>query len=136
MKLLDVDGSPFARIVRILIGAWQLQVSLQEVDFPLPTDVDALTPMGQVPLLLREGEPPLFPTLNIIEHLARLASEMANFATRTSIEKPLSLPWLRATRWSAARIRPGRGCGLLRPTRWALKLAPEISNASTGGSVG
>ena len=79
LKLLYVDGSPFARIVRILIGAWQLQVSLQEVDFPLPSDVEALTPMGQVPLLLRAGERPLFPTLNIIEHLARLAPESAEF---------------------------------------------------------
>lgn len=79
MELIYVDGSPFSRIVRVLIAAWGLPVALREVGFPLPKAVDALTPMGQVPLLLRGDAPPIFPTLLIIEHLAAMAPKGAPF---------------------------------------------------------
>ncbi|MCG7522504.1 glutathione S-transferase N-terminal domain-containing protein [Ruegeria sp. Ofav3-42] len=74
MELIYVDGSPFARVVRILVHEWRLAVKCTEVSFPLPPETEALTPMGQVPLLLREGQPPLFPTLNIIEHMSSLVA--------------------------------------------------------------
>ena len=70
MELLYVDGSPFARIARILILEWQLDIKAREVDFPLPSDVEDINPLGQVPVLLRPPDQPLFLTLNIIEELA------------------------------------------------------------------
>ncbi|MEX0302532.1 MAG: glutathione S-transferase N-terminal domain-containing protein [Leisingera sp.] len=79
MELVYLDGSPFARIVRILIQEWKLPVVCTEVCFPLPPEIDALTPLGQVPLLLREGQQALFPTLNIIECLSRFAAEGGEF---------------------------------------------------------
>lgn len=84
MELLYVDGSPLARIVRILIAEWQLPVALREVDFPLPPELDELTPMGQVPLLLMPEQNPLFPTFNIIEYLATLAPEGVPFGYNNS----------------------------------------------------
>lgn len=80
MELIYADGSPFSRIVRVLADEWGLPVAVREVGFPLPPDVDRLTPLGQVPLLLRDGAPPLFPTLTIIEHLAPMAAAGAPFA--------------------------------------------------------
>lgn len=79
MKLYYVDGSPFARIIRILIIEWRLDVAVEEVSFPLPPEIDALTPLGQVPLLVEDGAAPVFPTLNIIERIAPLAPADAPF---------------------------------------------------------
>ena len=79
MELIYVDGSPFARVIRILILEWKLAIECTEVAFPLPPETDELTPMGQVPVLVREGQPPLFPTLNIVECLSRLVSDSVPF---------------------------------------------------------
>ena len=57
-----VDGSPFARMVRVL--ARELALAMEEVEvtaFPPPPEFFALNPLGQVPVLVRDGEP-LFPT--------------------------------------------------------------------------
>ena len=74
MELIYVDGSPFARLVRILIREWELPVTTREVPFPLPPDVETLTPMGQVPLLLNRGDEPCFPTLRIVDTLLPLVT--------------------------------------------------------------
>ncbi len=67
-KLYYIDGSPFARLCRILIDEWQLPVQLVEVPFPLPDDFFEINPMGQVPVLETIGEK-IFPTAQIVEQL-------------------------------------------------------------------
>lgn len=67
-KLYFIDGSPFARLCRILIDEWNLPVQLVEVSFPLPDDFFEINPMGQVPVLETIGEK-IFPTSQIVEQL-------------------------------------------------------------------
>ena len=67
-KLYFIDGSPFARLCRILIDEWNLPVQLVEVPFPLPDDFFEINPMGQVPVLETIGEK-IFPTSQIVEQL-------------------------------------------------------------------
>ncbi len=67
-KLYYIDGSPFARLCRILIDEWQVPVQKVEVPFPLPDDFFAINPMGQVPVLETVGEA-IFPTSQIVEQL-------------------------------------------------------------------
>jgi len=67
-KLYYIDGSPFARLCRILIDEWRIPVHLIEVPFPLPDDFFEINPMGQVPVLETIGEM-IFPTSQIVEQL-------------------------------------------------------------------
>ncbi len=83
MELLYLAGSPFSRIPRILILEWDLDIPTREVDFPIPADIEDANPMGQAPVLLRPPKPPLFLTLNIIEHLAPLAGPDVPFLYRS-----------------------------------------------------
>lgn len=67
-KLYYIDGSPFARLCRILIDEWQVPVQKVEVSFPLPDEFFVINPMGQVPVLETVGEA-IFPTSQIVEQL-------------------------------------------------------------------
>lgn len=67
-KLYFIDGSPFARLCRILITEWHVPVQTVEVPFPLPDDFFDINPMGQVPVLETVGER-IFPTSQIVEQL-------------------------------------------------------------------
>jgi glutathione S-transferase len=73
-KLYFIDGSPFARLCRILIDEWQLPVQNIEVPFPLPDDFFEINPMGQVPVLETIGET-IFPTAQIVEQLWAMTVE-------------------------------------------------------------
>lgn len=73
-KLYFIDGSPFARLCRILIDEWQIPVHLTEVTFPLPEDFFDINPMGQVPVLETIGEV-IFPTSQIVEQLWAMTEE-------------------------------------------------------------
>lgn len=73
-KLYYIDGSPFARLCRILIDEWQVPVHLVEVEFPLPDDFFEINPMGQVPVLETIGEM-IFPTSQIVEQLWAMTEE-------------------------------------------------------------
>ena len=73
-KLYYIDGSPFARLCRVLIDEWQVPVHLVEVGFPLPDDFFEINPMGQVPVLETIGEM-IFPTLQIVEQLWAMTEE-------------------------------------------------------------
>lgn len=70
--LLYIDGSPFARMVRVLAREWQVPVSESELEFPLPESHFQIAPLGQVPVLIEEGEA-IFPTALIIDRLAQIS---------------------------------------------------------------
>ena len=73
-KLYFIDGSPFARLCRILIDEWHVPVQKESVPFPLPDDFFAINPMGQVPVLETVGET-IFPTSQIVEQLWAMTVE-------------------------------------------------------------
>ncbi|MBE9477329.1 MAG: glutathione S-transferase family protein [Proteobacteria bacterium] len=73
-KLYYIDGSPFARLCRILIDEWQLPVQEVEIPFPLSDDFFKINPMGQVPVLETIGEM-IFPTAQIVEQLWAMTVE-------------------------------------------------------------
>ncbi|WP_162914081.1 glutathione S-transferase family protein [Taklimakanibacter lacteus] len=69
MELHYIDGSPFARIVRVL--ACEHAVALREVEigsFPPPERLLDINPLGQVPVLVADGVA-YFPTRIAIEAL-------------------------------------------------------------------
>jgi glutathione S-transferase len=69
MDLYYIDGSPFARMVRVLLQEFDLAVTLHEIaDFPPPDDLLAINPMGQVPVLVHDGHP-IFPTRVVLDVL-------------------------------------------------------------------
>ncbi len=76
MDLHYIDGSPFARIARILVREHDLEVSELEIrDFPPPKEFLTLNPMGQVPVLV-DGDSAYFPTRIVIDVLlSRVASD-------------------------------------------------------------
>ena len=68
-RLYYFPGSPFARMARVLVHEWKLDVETIEIAFPPTDDLFDLNPLGQVPVLrLRDGQT-LFPTLIVLEHL-------------------------------------------------------------------
>ena len=72
MRLHFAPGSPFARIVRVLLR--ELGIDCGEVelaDFPPPDRFFAVNPLGQVPAL-ETADGTLFPTRLIIDHLIAL----------------------------------------------------------------
>ncbi|GLQ35623.1 hypothetical protein GCM10007939_19060 [Amylibacter marinus] len=67
-KLYYLDVSPFARVCRALIYDWEIPVSPERVEFPLPDSFFELNPLGQVPVLETVGET-IYPTQPIIDQL-------------------------------------------------------------------
>lgn len=67
--LYYVDGSPFARLIRVLVREWTYPTTEVELPFPLPDDFFDLSPLGQVPVL-RTKEKVLFPTAAIASYLS------------------------------------------------------------------
>ena len=65
-------GSPFARMARVLVREWNLPVQEIEHSFPPPPELFEITPLGQVPVLLIEGEA-VFPTILVLERLWAMA---------------------------------------------------------------
>ena len=69
MKLHYIQGSPFARMVRVLTRELDLNCEEVEItDFPPPPEHFSLNPLGQVPVLEIENGA-LFPTSVILEFL-------------------------------------------------------------------
>lgn len=69
MDLHYIDGSPFARMARVLVREHGLNVALHEItSFPPPDSFLVLNPMGQVPLLVEDGES-WFPTRTVLDVL-------------------------------------------------------------------
>ena len=73
-KLYYIEGSPFARLCRILIEEWHLPVKAMTLEHPLPNDYFEITPTGQVPVLKTVGET-IFPTSQIVEQLWAMTEE-------------------------------------------------------------
>jgi glutathione S-transferase len=71
MKLHFTPGSPFARIVRVLLRELRLECREVEIAFPPPVDHFILNPLGQVPAL-ETAEGVKFPTRIIIDFLMAL----------------------------------------------------------------
>lgn len=122
MELLFTDGSPFARLVRVLIGVWQLPISTRDVGFPLPEEVDRLTPLGQVPVLIRDDGLPLFPTLNIVEHLAAMAGPGVPFAYHGKEREDLTVALAAGDAVAQAAYLGWAGLGPVGPNRLGLDL--------------
>ncbi len=66
--LYYVDGSPFARLIRVLTREWGYVAKEIELPFPLPQSFFDLSPLGQVPVLAT-GTSALFPTSTIVAFL-------------------------------------------------------------------
>ncbi len=67
MDLHYIDGSPFARMARVLILEHGLRADLHEITaFPPPEDHLALNPLGHVPVLADGGES-FFPTSIVLD---------------------------------------------------------------------
>jgi len=73
-KLYYIQGSPFARLCRLLIDEWHLPVQSVILEHPLPDDYFEITPTGQVPVLKTVGET-IFPTSQIVEQLWAMTQE-------------------------------------------------------------
>ena len=80
MDLHYIDGSPFARILRVLIVEHALPVTLHEITTFPPPDLMALNPMGHVPVLVRDGIA-RFPTGIAITALLQGIANSASVAT-------------------------------------------------------
>lgn len=72
-RLLSFPNSPYGRIARVLVHEWRLPVEEEIVPFAAPR-VAAVNPLGQVPVLLLDGEA-VFPALPVVERLWSLAGE-------------------------------------------------------------
>ncbi len=85
MDLHYIDGSPFARVLRVLLREHALPVTLHEITaFPPPPDLMALNPMGHVPVLIRDGVA-RFPTQIAI---TTLLSGVTSATVATAIARP------------------------------------------------
>jgi glutathione S-transferase len=86
MDLHYIDGSPFARMARVLIREHGLPVTLYEItEFPPPDSFLALNPMGQVPLLVEDGQA-WFPTRIVLDVL--LARAAPHDSVATAVTRP------------------------------------------------
>lgn len=75
MRLYYTPGSPFARIIRVLIRELGLDCEESAITgFPPPTSYFAINPLGQVPALVT-SDGVKFPTRIIIEHLLGCAGQ-------------------------------------------------------------
>jgi glutathione S-transferase len=85
MQLHYIDGSPFARMVRVLIQEFGLAVDEREItEFPPSEDHLSLNPLGQVPVLVDGGQS-FFPTSIVFDVLlAKVphAGQVANTISR------------------------------------------------------
>ena len=88
MQLHYIDGSPFARILRVLLREHGMDCQEHEiVEFPPPEALFDLNPLGQVPVLVDQGVH-YFPTRIAIDALlSRTSGKAGNIVqsvTRTS----------------------------------------------------
>jgi glutathione S-transferase len=88
MDLHFIDGSPFARIVRILAREHKIVVNELEItEFPPPDSFHELNPLGQVPVLVDNGAA-YFPTRIVIDALlSKVPTSGSDVAGEVSREK-------------------------------------------------
>ena len=112
-RLLYFPGSPFARMCRILVLEWDLDIELVELSFPPEPWLFEKNPLGQVPVLVRGDGNSLFPTLIILEELwARAGSRSESYDSR---DRQRLLTTLQAgDAFVAARYQDWTGLGPVR----------------------
>jgi len=70
MKLIIATPSPFARKIRVIMR--EKKIKFEEI-IDVPWNADTLTlglnPLGKIPILVREGQDPLFDSKVIAEYL-------------------------------------------------------------------
>jgi glutathione S-transferase len=93
-SLAFFPGSPFARMARVMVREWNLPVEEIEYPFPPPPELFEITPLGQVPVLLIEGEA-VFPSFLVLERLWAMAGHPAH-AYRPDQDRQLLLTILQA----------------------------------------
>lgn len=86
MELHFIDGSPFARIVRVLAREHAVEwKEIEVVEFPPPDSFFDLNPLGQVPVLVNNGRS-YFPTRIVIDvllsHVSRGGNTVATAVAR------------------------------------------------------
>lgn len=90
MQLYYIQGSPFARMARVLIREYQLPCDeVMHEEFPPPPDYFQVNPLGQVPAL-EDGNRTYFPTRLVLKRLAAKASGAA--APRPGVVQQLFRP--------------------------------------------
>ena len=83
MHLHYIDGSPFARILRVLVREHGVQCKeLEIVEFPPPDSFLELNPLGQVPVLIDQGIA-YFPTRIAIDALLSRAPGSSGIVARS-----------------------------------------------------
>ena len=118
MQLFYTPGSPFSRIIRVLIRELEIDCSETAIlEFPPSIEYFAINPLGQVPAL-KSDDGVRFPTRLIIDHLMEILSIplpvwRAGSAGRTTIGRmtrfsPFCSPW--ETRLPPSNTRAGPGC--------------------------
>lgn len=120
-----LDGSPFARMVRVL--ARELSLDLEEVEiteFPPPTAFFALNPLGQVPVLVRDGIA-LFPTEIALAALIEAATARRDDAAPPGLRD--TAPNLADRQLLSVILAFGDEVAALRYRDWA-GLAPSYPN--------
>ena len=87
MELHYIDGSPFARIVRVLAREHAVEWNeIELVEFPPPHSFLTLNPLGQVPVLV-DGGRSYFPTRIVIDALISRIHQAGGIVA-TAISRP------------------------------------------------
>jgi glutathione S-transferase len=74
MILYFIQGSPFARMARVLLREFRIECAEEEIlEFPPPASFFDINPLGQVPVLEDDGKR-LFPTHVVLAHILDVAA--------------------------------------------------------------
>lgn len=74
MILYFIQGSPFARMARVLLREFRIECAEEEIrEFPPPSSFFEINPLGQVPVL-EDGGKRFFPTRVVLAHILDVAS--------------------------------------------------------------
>ncbi len=90
-RLLYFPGSPFARMARVLIIEWSLQIRCEELAFPPDDNLFLSNPLGQVPVLIADDGRTYAPSLIVLERLWDMAGKPPGTYSETERQTLLTL---------------------------------------------